>query len=72
LRELGAAVIQTTVVEGSYLDSVIREYGFEPPQEKDILPFIVRVFTPGRAADAALDPRNWCVFDGDRDAEGMA
>jgi hypothetical protein len=71
LRALGASVIQTTVVEGSFLDSVIRDYGFEPPRERDILPFIVRVFTPGAAAGAALDPKNWCVFDGDRDAEGM-
>jgi hypothetical protein len=72
LRSLGAAAIQTTVVEGSWLDRVIRNFGFEPPAEKDLLPFIVRVFTPGPAADAALDPRNWYILDGDRDAEGMA
>lgn len=72
LRALGVSAVQSTVVEGSYLDRVVRDFGFEPPRERDILPFIVRVFVPGPLADRSLDPRSWFVFDGDRDAEGMA
>lgn len=71
LRALGAGTVETTVVEGSFLDLHVRDLGFEPPAEKDLLPFIVRVYTGGPASEAALDPRNWYALDGDRDAEGM-
>ncbi len=71
LRSVGSAAIQTTVLEGSFLDQHVRWLGFEPPRDPAPLPFIVRVFTPGPAAEAALDPRSWYVLDGDRDAEGM-
>lgn len=72
LRALGAAAIQTTVMEGSFLDSQVAALGFEPPRDRDPLPFIVRVFVPSAAADAALDPASWYALDGDRDAEGMS
>jgi len=71
LRSVGAQAIQTTVMEGSFLDAHVRWLGFEPPRDPDPLPFIVRVFTPGKAADLALDPKNWYALDGDRDAESM-
>lgn len=73
LRALGAAAVQTTVLERSFLDGHAAALGFRPPRDADPLPFIVRVFLPDSpAAAAALDPSSWYAFDGDRDAEGMA
>ncbi|HKE02103.1 MAG TPA: GNAT family N-acetyltransferase [Planctomycetota bacterium] len=72
LRALGAAAIQTTVVEGSYLDGRVADLGFRPPRDREPLPFIVRVLHAGAASDAALDASSWYVLDGDRDAEGMS
>jgi GNAT superfamily N-acetyltransferase len=72
LQALGAAAVQMTVVENSYLDSCVRAMGFEPPRDPSPLPFIVRTFVDNAHSRAALDAKNWYVFDGDRDAEGMA
>ncbi|MFN0207013.1 MAG: GNAT family N-acetyltransferase [Planctomycetota bacterium] len=72
LRMLGAAAIQTTVVERSFLDTHIAKLGFEPPRDAEPLPFIIRIFTDNAASRAAMDAKNWYIFDGDRDAEGMA
>lgn len=71
LRALGASTIQTTVVDGSFLARKVARLGFFPPRDRAPLPFIVRVFTDGPEARAALDPANWYIFDGDRDAESM-
>jgi hypothetical protein len=71
LRAVGAGTVQTTVLESSFLDAHVRDLGFEAPAERDILPFIVRVFRSDAASEAALDPKSWYVLDADRDAEGM-
>ncbi|MBI3818231.1 MAG: GNAT family N-acetyltransferase [Planctomycetes bacterium] len=71
LRIVGASTVQTTVVEGSFLDTHIRALGFEPPRDPAPLPFIVRAFVDCKESQLALDPKNWYIFDGDRDAESM-
>lgn len=71
LRVVGAGAIQTTVVEGSFLDAHVRALGFEPPRDPAPLPFIVRSFVDCEETRLALDAKNWYILDGDRDAESM-
>lgn len=71
LKIVGASTVQTTVIDGSFLDTTIRPFGFEPPRDRETLPFIIRIFNDTPESRLALDPKNWYIFDGDRDAETM-